>query len=170
MSGSLYGKAHIGHNGTGVVEVAGGTMSGGTFFVGVNSEGRLELRGGTVNGGLVCGHGAHGHGVVEMSRGTLQSSTPEIGRSGFGEFRFRGGWVAANDLTLGSANGGRGELYVDAEDSLTLNSSFLCGYFGQGTATQRSFMQQTYLKIGANTNSVSELTILAIQLGIFDLP
>lgn len=161
MSGSLYGKMHIGHNGTGVVEVAGGSVSGGTFFVGVSSEGRLELRGGTVNGGLVCGHGVHGHGVVEMSGGTLQRSSPEIGRGGFGEFRFRGGVVSANDLTLGSAKGGCGELYVDAEDGLTVSSSFLCGYFGQGIATQRSFMQQTYLKIGANTNSVSELTILA---------
>ncbi len=161
MSGSLYGKMHIGQNGTGVVEVAGGSVSGGTFFVGVNSEGRLELRGGTVDGGLVCGHGVKGHGVVEMSGGTLQSSTPEIGRGGFGEFRFRGGVVSANDLTLGSAKGGCGELYVDAEDGLTVHSSFLCGYFGQGIATQRSFMQQTYLKIGANTNSVSELTILA---------
>ncbi len=161
MSGSLYGKMHIGQNGTGVVEVAGGSVSGGTFFVGVNSEGRLELRGGTVDGGLVCGHGVHGHGVVEMSGGTLQRSSPEIGRGGFGEFRFRGGVVSANDLTLGSAKGGCGELYVDAEDGLTVHSSFLCGYFGQGTATQRSAMQQTYLKIGANTNSVSELTILA---------
>ena len=161
MSGSLYGKMHIGQNGTGVVEVAGGSVSGGTFFVGVNSEGRLELRGGTVDGGLVCGHGVHGHGVVEMSGGTLQRSSPEIGRGGFGEFRFRGGVVSANDLTLGSAKGGCCELYVDAEDGLTVSSSFLCGYFGQGIATQRSFMQQTYLKIGANTNSVSELTILA---------
>ena len=96
-----------------------------------------------------------------MSGGTLQRSSPEIGRGGFGEFRFRGGVVSANDLTLGSAKGGCGELYVDAEDGLTVHSSFLCGYFGQGTATQRSAMQQTYLKIGANTNSVSELTILA---------
>ena len=161
MSGSLYGKMHIGHNGTGVVEVAGGSISGGIFFVGVFSEGRLELRGGTVDGGLVCGYGGRGHGVVEMSGGTLGANNvnPIIGKKGHGEFRFLGGTPHIGDFTLGSEDGGRGELYVDAEDWLTVSSSFLCGYFGQGTATQRSSMSETYLKIGANTNCVSEMTI-----------
>ena len=161
MSGSLYGKMHIGQNGTGVVEVAGGSVSSGTFFVGVFSEGRLELRGGTVAGTPTCGYGASGHGVLEMSGGTLGANNvnPIIGKKGHGEFRFLGGTPHIGDLTLGSEGGGRGELYVDAEDGLTVSSSFLCGYFGQGTATQRSAMQQTYLKIGAATNCVSEMTI-----------
>lgn len=157
--GLVRGRMHIGLDGTGTVEVAGGVCQGGIAFVGVNSEGRLLVRGGVVSNTVYCGWQGKAHGVLEMRGGTLKGDVI-IGREGSGELLFRGGWFAGSNLTLGSENGGDGNLDVNATDLLTVNNTFLCGLGGRGTATLHSNMQQLYLNIGGNPDNVSEVTIL----------
>ena len=179
--GLLYGKKHIGHYATGTVEVVGGSLTGGASFVGVGSEGKLLIRGGTVNGNVTCGYGANGHGVVEITNGTLSSTTTSIGRLGRGEFLFRGGTASVYDMILGELDGGYGTLDVAASNWLTFsaNGTLYCGYNGRGSATLHSAMSQYYLKIGGNTNHVSEMVIPAggtnkvtksVNLGGYPIP
>ncbi|MBR4171349.1 MAG: hypothetical protein IKR48_06825 [Kiritimatiellae bacterium] len=176
--GILSGKKHIGHYATGTVEVAGGVLTNGNIYVGVRSEGKLDVRGGTVYGVVACGYGAQGHGVLEMSGGRVVND-PIIGREGHGEFRYRGGTESFFDLIFGQLDGGHGELDVDANRTLSVDGTLFCGYEGRGTAMIRSTVQQAYLKIGGNTNHVSEMTIpddgtnlvtTSINLGGYPIP
>ena len=162
-SGFLFARAlHIGLHATGTVEVAGGVVTNTECsYVGVRSaEGRLVVRGGKFFGEVMCGYAGGGHGVLEMSGGSTLQGDTVIGGEGTGEFLFRGGRFAGRNLTLGSENGGYGNLDVNATDLLTVDNLFLCGHGGRGTATLRSNMQQEYLKIGGSLNNVSEMTIL----------
>ena len=129
-SGFLFARTlHIGWHATGTVEVAGGVVTNtDCAFVGVRSaEGRLVVRGGEFFGRVTCGYAGGGHGVLEMRGGTLKGDAT-IGREGTGEFLFRGGWFAGQTLTLGSENGGYGNLDVNATDLLTVYNTLLCGH------------------------------------------
>ena len=160
-------KIHIGRNGTGTVEIVHGVVTNGDTYIGVRqengggqAEGLLSLRGGQFFGKVTCGYARGGHGVLEMMGGSTLQGDTVIGREGTGEFLFRGGWFAGQNLTLGSENGGYGNLDVNATNLLTVYNTLLCGYGGRGTATLHSNIQQPYLKIGGNLNNVSEMTIL----------
>ena len=90
-------------NGSGNVQMTGGSLAGGTDFVGASGAGSFAQTGGTAGAGyLWLGYGSGSSGTYNLSGGSLLVSYSIVGgASAIGSFTQSGGTATAGNLYLG---------------------------------------------------------------------
>ncbi len=146
------------------------------LFLGINGTGRVDVTGGTMsfNGGWTyIGQNSGGSGTLNVNGGNVSSGRYYVGQNGTATVNVTAGQFTANDLVL-IADGatGTGNFNVSSSGIATINSEMQVGANGTGFFTSTggtTNLTNHLLRVGNNAGSKGTATIAGLVTGVSEL-